>query len=242
MNKQNISKPNSLHNQINFLSSAFLTLAGGFLDSYTYSLRGGVFANAHTGNLVLIGVNILNGNNVIRYVLPVISFIVGVLVSWIIKSKSSNINSWFVTVLLAESIILFGVGFIPVEQKYANIANIIVSFVTAIQYGAFRMLEDLPFATTMCTGMLRSATDHLFKFIRQKEKNELVKCTYYYLVVAIFIVGALLGSLFSKFFQEKAVWVCVVIYITASVSYMANSFVIKKKEESKKTNIERSVL
>ena len=34
-----------------------LAAAGGFLDAYTYISRGGVFANAQTGNIVLLGVN-----------------------------------------------------------------------------------------------------------------------------------------------------------------------------------------
>ena len=31
-----------------------LAFTGGFLDAYTYLLRGGVFANAQTGNMVLM--------------------------------------------------------------------------------------------------------------------------------------------------------------------------------------------
>ena len=33
----------------------FLTLSGGFQDAYTYYCRGKVFANAQTGNIVLMG-------------------------------------------------------------------------------------------------------------------------------------------------------------------------------------------
>ncbi|MEF9840560.1 MAG: DUF1275 family protein, partial [Lachnospiraceae bacterium] len=35
-----------------FLIGAILAMVGGFLDAYTYLCRGGVFANAQTGNLV----------------------------------------------------------------------------------------------------------------------------------------------------------------------------------------------
>ena len=35
-----------------------LAAIGGFLDSYTYIARGGVFANAQTGNLVLLGLRL----------------------------------------------------------------------------------------------------------------------------------------------------------------------------------------
>ena len=52
--------------------AVFLTLAGGFQDAYSYNCRGKVFANAQTGNIVLLGQNLAQGNwdLVLRYLLP----------------------------------------------------------------------------------------------------------------------------------------------------------------------------
>ena len=44
-----------------YLVGAVLAVAGGFLDAYTYICRGHVFANAQTGNIVLLGVNLAAG-------------------------------------------------------------------------------------------------------------------------------------------------------------------------------------
>ena len=41
-----------------FRNSVFLTLSGGFQDAYTYIGRGKVFANAQTGNIVLLATNL----------------------------------------------------------------------------------------------------------------------------------------------------------------------------------------
>lgn len=35
----------------------FLALSGGLMDAYSYLLRGEVFANAQTGNMLLLGVH-----------------------------------------------------------------------------------------------------------------------------------------------------------------------------------------
>ena len=35
-------------------TAIFIVLSGGFQDAYTYGCRGGVFANAQTGNIVLL--------------------------------------------------------------------------------------------------------------------------------------------------------------------------------------------
>lgn len=45
-----------------FLTASFLSLSGGLQDAYTYISRGKVFANAQTGNIVLLSQHIFEGN------------------------------------------------------------------------------------------------------------------------------------------------------------------------------------
>ena len=58
-----------------------LALAGGYLDAYTYLCRGGVFANAETGNMVLLGVKLAAGDwgGAVKYLPPIFAFFLGVL-------------------------------------------------------------------------------------------------------------------------------------------------------------------
>ena len=42
-----------------FRAAVFVTLSGGFQDAYTYISRGQVFANAQTGNIVLLSAALL---------------------------------------------------------------------------------------------------------------------------------------------------------------------------------------
>ena len=42
-----------------FLTAVFLSLSGGLQDAYTYLFRGKVFANAQTGNIVLLSAALL---------------------------------------------------------------------------------------------------------------------------------------------------------------------------------------
>ena len=53
----------------------FLTLSGGFQDAYTYYCRGNVFANAQTGNIVLMGSHLAarEWNLAVRYLAPVLA-------------------------------------------------------------------------------------------------------------------------------------------------------------------------
>jgi uncharacterized membrane protein YoaK (UPF0700 family) len=60
--------------------AALLAVAGGFLDSFTYIAHGGVFANAQTGNVVLLGVLAARGDWIAagQHALPILAFVVGV--------------------------------------------------------------------------------------------------------------------------------------------------------------------
>ena len=63
--------------------SGLLALSGGFQDAYTYNVRDEVFSNAQTGNVVLMSQHIMSGDwsIALKYLLPIIAFAMGVLVS-----------------------------------------------------------------------------------------------------------------------------------------------------------------
>ena len=73
-----------------FLTAAFLSISGGLQDAYTYICRGEVFANAQTGNIVLMGCYLISEDlrNSIRYFLPVAFFALGVLMTCLIHGDS----------------------------------------------------------------------------------------------------------------------------------------------------------
>ena len=64
-----------------------LTFIGGFLEVYNYLLHGGVFANAQTGNMVLLVIYACEGSaHALYYLWPIGAFFAGVLVSEGIRS------------------------------------------------------------------------------------------------------------------------------------------------------------
>lgn len=196
-----------------FLLGSLLAVSGGFLDAYTYLSRGKVFANAQTGNMVLLGLHIAEGNiiKVIYYLIPIIAFIVGIiLVEWI-QSRYKNNNNitihWRQIIIIIEVVILFFVAFIPSDQ-WNIIANTAVSFVCSMQVESFRKVKGNAFATTMCTGNLRSATEQLYRYKHTKDKEAWNKSLQYYGIILFFIVGAVVGVFFTKYFGEKSIFIC----------------------------------
>ena len=95
-----------------------LAMSGGFMDAYSYMCRGEVFANAQTGNILLMAVNLAKGNFVValRYFAPVMAFIAGVVlaqtVHHIFKGRALHRRQ---IVILFEAAALFAAAFIPYE-------------------------------------------------------------------------------------------------------------------------------
>ena len=193
--------------------AAFLTLAGGFQDAYSYNCRGKVFANAQTGNIVLLGQNLAQGNFVtaLHYLVPLAAFISGVYVTeWVHHLyKDYKKIHWRQIVLAAEVVLLVIVGFFP--QSFNMAANAMMSFACAMQVNSFRKFKGIPCATTMCIGNMRSATEMLCKYHITKDKVLKKKSMHYYLVILIFAVGAAAGAVLSNWLAEPAIWIAAVL-------------------------------
>ena len=148
-----------------FTLGILLAISGGFWDTYTYILRGEVFANAETGNIVLLGINIAKGDfkNAINYLVPILAFALGVFIIGLIRRRFRDISvfHWRHIIITIEILIVFCVGFMP--EALNHLVNVLVSFVCAMQVATFKKVWDCPCATTMCTGNLRSCTENLFK-------------------------------------------------------------------------------
>ena len=192
-----------------FTLGILLAISGGFWDTYTYILRGEVFANAETGNIVLLGINIATGNfkNAINYLVPILAFALGVFIIGLIRRRFRDISvfHWRHIIITIEILIVFCVGFMP--EALNHLVNVLVSFVCAMQVATFKKVWDCPCATTMCTGNLRSCTENLFQYLNTKDKKFLRKSFTYFGVIMFFILGALLGTVCSLTFGIKAIWI-----------------------------------
>lgn len=82
-NSELIPNIRSIQMSESILVGLVLALSGGFMDAYSYLFRGGVFANAQTGNFLLIGINIFHNNweAAFRYIMPVSAFTIGIIIA-----------------------------------------------------------------------------------------------------------------------------------------------------------------
>lgn len=198
------------HGQVSdsFRAALFLILSGGFQDAYTYCNRGRVFANAQTGNIVLMSTHLFEGQwgEAVKYLIPLAAFILGTVASeWMhVRLKGCRRLHWRQTVLLLEMGILLAVPFLP--HGLDPLANGLVSFVCALQLQAFHKIRGHAYASTMCIGNMRSGTEALCAYFHTRDIAILHKALTYFGVIGLFALGAGLGALLTNVFSVRAIW------------------------------------
>ena len=201
-------------------TAVFIILSGGFQDAYTYCCRGSVFANAQTGNIVLLAQAVMNREpeRIFSYLMPLAFFAAGIAAAEWVRLRESRLH-WRQWVLLAEILILFSVGFMP--ETINPLANGLVSFSCAMQVQAFRKVNGYGFASTMCIGDLRAGMESLFGYAVSHNPEAVRKAQCYFGVIFLFFAGAALGGWLLPALGQNTIWVsCGLLFVSFSLMFI----------------------
>lgn len=208
----------------------FLALSGGLMDAYSYILRGQVFANGQTGNILLFGVYASKGDleMCLKYIFPISFFTFGIFLSDLFRKKDVFKLHWRQNALIFEIILLFIVGFIPKNMN--SLANALTSFACGIQVQSFKKLYGIDFSTTMCIGNLRGAIHNLSEYFYTKNKKFLKNSMMYFIVIVCFVIGAIIGSKFSYILELKTIFLSIILLVICTLVMFID---VEKKKRGK---------
>ena len=216
-----------------FHAAVFVTLSGGFQDAYTYICRGQVFANAQTGNIVLLSAALLRGDWAVclKYVIPLLSFVFGTMAAECIHMRFRNFRQlhWRQLVLIQEIAFLLIVGFLP--HSVDPLANALVSFVCAMQVHTFHKVHGHAYASTMCIGNLRSGMESLCAYWKTQNRTNLQKSFCYWGIILMFAIGAALGVFCVAAFGARAIWISCLLLSVSFLFMFAKEDMEELKEE-----------
>lgn len=219
---------------------ALLIFAGGFYGGYTYSLRGQVFANAQTANLVMMMLSIGKGNwgRALYSLAPFSAYLFGVGLSEYLRQKNSGEEnkgpenrslenrrnkslenkisqgkqSIEEKLLLFEALICFLLGIMPASWP-DQFCQLSLSFICAMQFNIFRKAEGIPMATTFCTNHIRQMGCHLTEaiFFQNEESRKIAKS--HGLMLMAFSLGVLTAVLLAKFFGLYCIFAMTALHL-----------------------------
>src|SRR5687768_7445881 len=181
------------------LVAVLLSLAGGFLDAFTWIAHDGVMANAQTANVVLFGVYGATGqwSQALRHLPPIAAFMFGVLVVCWLRSTSAGGNSRAVARFSLVVEILLLIGIMVLHIRLPTIAGTLgISFATAMQTTSFAKIEGRTFSSVMVTGNMRRGIEGLYGgWTGRGDPDARRQALVLFLVCATFAAGAGIGAL-----------------------------------------------
>lgn len=189
---------------------AVLIAAGGFLGAFTYSLRGGVFCNAQTANVVLFSMALGNGNwsTALYYLIPISAYILGAVISELLPNRVKRLHflRWDTLLVGLELIVVLLLGFVPDSWAF-QISQVSINFICSMQYNTFRQAEHIPMSTTFCTNHVRQVGVLLTRGLRHREDASIRRrFRVHVLMLCSFAAGAVVSTVACRLFGGRAIW------------------------------------
>ncbi len=191
--------------------AALLAACGGFLDAFTYLGHGHVFANAMTGNVVLLGVDAATGRwgESFDHLRPILAFLFGVAVAQ--SFRLPPFQRWIpeapIAALSLEIVSLLAGGWLP--KGVAGTPLVLgISFVAALQSSTFRKAAGFNYNSTMTTGNLRIFGEAVFQSVfHSGGADAFEKARTFGAICLAFLAGAILGGVCTAALDNRALWV-----------------------------------
>ena len=142
-----------------------LMLSGGFMGAYSYYLKGGVFANAETANLLILALNAANGDwqRMVSVLVPITTFFIGTFLSELLSDRLKR--RWPSLLLVGEMMLLALLSFLPQSTPF-TIYHVAIALISSMQYNTFRQARGVQLSTLFCTAHLRGGGSMLYHALK----------------------------------------------------------------------------
>ena len=202
-----------------------LIFAAGILGSYTYMLCGGIFCNAQTGNIVLLGIALGTRSwmSALYYVIPIFAYTLGAFISELIPDDVKHrFHIRWETILVAVEIVFVAVlGALPASTP-VQVFQVAINFIASMQYNTFRNSEGVPMATTFATNHVRQLGIGLAKELhgRHGDTSHRRILKRHFSMILFFLAGTILGAVACVLFHRRAVWIAALPYAVVFAAFL----------------------
>lgn len=193
---------------------------GGFLDAHTFVGYGGVFANAQTGNIVLLGVDAQAGHwqGALLHIPPIVAFMLGVALAQMLAQPAVRTivrrpTRW---VLIAEIAVLAAAGATP-GRVPSRVIPAVIAFAAAAQVSTFRSLDGVEYSSTLTTSNLRALITNIITWHTGHDVAARHRAALLAFVTVAFAIGAGVGGLCTRLIHQQAAWVAAAVLMIVLV-------------------------
>jgi uncharacterized membrane protein YoaK (UPF0700 family) len=197
-----------------FAIASVFAIVGGYLDAYSYLARGGVFANAQTGNVVLFGVRAAAGNWTLAWeTLPsIVAYVCGVAVARLLRVRPQKHT--FRATLICQALELLVLLLLLFFGRFVSdvYAVSLIAFSAALQNTSFSNIGPWQFNSAMTTSNLRNAVSGwVQRAMGETDPKLRGEAVIGSVILLCFAVGAVLGGVCTLHLPAFQLLPCVVL-------------------------------
>ena len=207
----------------------FLTFCAGYVDAYTFIVRGNTLVAGQTGNVVFLSVGIVQRNlaDAEIKILTLLSFMLGVFLLTIYKEKLRIVKKPILS-LVPLAILSLIIGFIPLSVDNMFIIPPL-AFCMGLVTTAFGEVSGIAYNNAFMTGNIKRTMLAFGDYIRTKHRPFLREGIIFVTLLASFVLGAVVSAYLTIFYEEKTI---LGIPIMMCVFYL--SMIVAKLQEKRK--------
>ena len=199
-----------------FAIASVFAVVGGFLDAYSYLARGGVFANAQTGNVVLFAARAAAGNwtSAWKPLPSILAYACGVAVARLLRVRRQK-HTFRATLTCQALELLVLIALLFFGRFVSDLCAVsLIAFSAALQNTSFSNVGPWEFNSAMTTSNLRNAVSGWVRLALGETDPKLRGGAIVGSVVLLcFVAGALLGGVCTLRLHAYPLLPCVALVV-----------------------------
>lgn len=209
----------------------FLTFCAGYVDAYTFIVRGNTLVAGQTGNVVFLSVGLIQHNvsDASAKVMTLLAFMMGVFLLTVYKEKLRIVKKPILS-LIPLAVLSLIIGFVP--QTVDNIYLVPpLAFCMGLVTTAFGEVSGIAYNNAFMTGNIKRTMLAFGDYFRTKHTPFLREGLIFVSLLSSFVFGVVFSAYLTIYYQEKTI---LGVPLMMSIFYLSMLFggkKVKKKVE-----------
>jgi len=216
----------------------FLTFCAGYVDAYTFIVRGNTLVAGQTGNVVFLSVGLIQQNvsDASAKVMTLLFFMMGVFFLTLYKEKLRIVKKPILS-LIPLAVLSLIIGFVP--QTVDNIYLVPpLAFCMGLVTTAFGEVSGIAYNNAFMTGNIKRTMLAFGDYFRTKHTPFLREGLIFVSLLSSFVFGVVFSAYLTIYYQEKTI---LGVPLMMSIFYFSMLFAFwrkKGKEKRRRVSVE----
>ena len=211
----------------------FLTFCAGYVDAYTFIVRGNTLVAGQTGNVVFLSVGLIQQNvsDASAKVMTLLSFMMGVFLLTLYKEKLRIVKKPILS-LIPLAVLSIIIGFVPLSVDNIYLVPPL-AFCMGLVTTAFGEVSGIAYNNAFMTGNIKRTMLAFGDYFRTKHTPFLREGLIFVSLLSSFVFGVIFSAYLTIYYQEKTI---LGIPLMMSIFYFSMLFASWRKKGKKKLN------